>query len=99
MLGPRLESVIAAKKGKVKLVKVDIDTHSELAINHGVSFQLIFCLRLTGSIQASVYVLLFLLQIEAVPTVIAMKNGKQVDMFVGLKDAVHIKRLVDRLAA
>ncbi|XP_066997585.2 thioredoxin, mitochondrial [Anabrus simplex] len=37
MLTPRLESVIAEKKGKVILAKVDIDEHSDLALDYEVS--------------------------------------------------------------
>ena len=36
MLGPRLESLVAAEKGAVIMAKVDIDDHSDLAIDHGV---------------------------------------------------------------
>ena len=36
ILGPRLESMIGAKQGKVLMAKVDIDELSDLAIDHGV---------------------------------------------------------------
>ncbi|XP_071442226.1 thioredoxin, mitochondrial-like [Hetaerina americana] len=36
-LGPRLESVIAEKKGKVKLAKVDIDENTDLALEYEVA--------------------------------------------------------------
>ena len=36
MLGPRLESLIASKKGKVVLAKVDVDDLGELAMNYRV---------------------------------------------------------------
>ncbi|KAG8231684.1 hypothetical protein J437_LFUL007459 [Ladona fulva] len=36
-LTPRLESVIAERKGKVKLAKVDIDEHTDLALEYEVA--------------------------------------------------------------
>ncbi|KAL1129396.1 hypothetical protein AAG570_013923 [Ranatra chinensis] len=35
-LAPRIENVIAEKKGEVDLIKVDIDEHSELALDYDV---------------------------------------------------------------
>ncbi|XP_055532511.1 thioredoxin, mitochondrial [Wyeomyia smithii] len=37
MLTPRIESVIGEQKGKVKLAKVDIDEHSDLALDYEVA--------------------------------------------------------------
>lgn len=37
ILGPRLEKAIAKQKGKVTMAKVDIDDHTDLAIEYGVS--------------------------------------------------------------
>ena len=37
VLGPRLESLIASKNGKVVLAKVDVDELGELAMNYRVS--------------------------------------------------------------
>lgn len=36
-------------------------------------------------------------QVEAVPTVLAMKNGKIIDKFVGMKDDAELKSFVDKL--
>lgn len=36
MLTPRLEAVIEEKKGQVSLAKVDIDEHTELALDYEV---------------------------------------------------------------
>lgn len=36
-------------------------------------------------------------QVEAVPTVVGIKNGKQVDKFVGLKDDSQLKSFIDKL--
>jgi len=70
LLGPRLETLISGKNGKVVLAKIDIDEMTELAVSHGV---------------------------EAVPTVIAMKDGKVVDKFVGLKDDADLETFVQKL--
>jgi len=37
------------------------------------------------------------LQVQAVPTVIAMKDGKVVDRFVGLKDEADLESFVQKL--
>ncbi|XP_060945910.1 thioredoxin, mitochondrial [Limanda limanda] len=37
ILGPRLEKAIANQKGRVAMAKVDIDDHTDLAIEYGVS--------------------------------------------------------------
>ncbi|XP_012681376.1 thioredoxin, mitochondrial [Clupea harengus] len=37
ILGPRLEKAIGKQKGRVTMAKVDIDEHTDLAIEYGVS--------------------------------------------------------------
>ncbi|XP_030264781.1 thioredoxin, mitochondrial isoform X1 [Sparus aurata] len=37
ILGPRLEKAVAKHKGRVAMAKVDIDDHTDLAIEYGVS--------------------------------------------------------------
>ncbi|XP_054615505.1 thioredoxin, mitochondrial [Dunckerocampus dactyliophorus] len=37
ILGPRLEKAVAKQKGRVAMAKVDIDDHTDLAIEYGVS--------------------------------------------------------------
>ncbi|KAM8845064.1 thioredoxin, mitochondrial isoform 1-T5 [Spinachia spinachia] len=37
ILGPRLEKAIAKQKGRIAMAKVDIDDHTDLAIQYGVS--------------------------------------------------------------
>ena len=37
MLIPRLESLVSGKDGKVLLAKIDIDEHTDLAMNYDVS--------------------------------------------------------------
>lgn len=37
MLTPRIESIVGEKGGAIKLAKVDIDEHSDLAMDHGVA--------------------------------------------------------------
>lgn len=36
ILGPRLEKAVAKQKGRVAMAKVDIDDHTDLAIEYGV---------------------------------------------------------------
>ena len=42
ILGPRLEKAIAKQKGRVAMAKVDIDDHTDLAIEYGVSYSKVF---------------------------------------------------------
>lgn len=70
LLGPRLETIIAGKKGKVILAKVDIDENADIAMRYGV---------------------------QAVPTVLAIKNGTGIDKFVGLQDDDQIQTFVEKL--
>ena len=39
----------------------------------------------------------FFFQVEAVPTVIAMKNGKIQEKFVGLKDDAQLESFINKL--
>ncbi|XP_018612453.1 thioredoxin, mitochondrial [Scleropages formosus] len=70
ILGPRLEKAVAKQQGRVAMAKVDIDEHTDLAIEYGVS---------------------------AVPTVVAMRGGKVLDQFVGIKDEDQLDSFVDKL--
>lgn len=70
MLGPRLERLVGQQNGKVLMAKVDIDDHTDLALEYEVS---------------------------AVPTVIAVKDGKVVDKFVGLKEEDQLEAFVKKL--
>lgn len=70
MLIPRLESLVSGKDGKVVLAKIDIDEHTDIAMDY---------------------------EVQAVPTVIAMKDGKVIDRFVGLKDEADLETFVQKL--
>ena len=37
LLGPRLESIVASREGKVHLAKIDVDDNADLAMEYGVS--------------------------------------------------------------
>ncbi|ELR62441.1 Thioredoxin, mitochondrial [Bos mutus] len=71
ILGPRLEKVVAKQHGKVVMAKVDIDDHTDLALENGWG--------------------------QAVPTVLAMKNGDVVDKFVGIKDEDQLEAFLKKL--
>ena len=49
--------------------------------------------RFCNTLEFSVY-----LQVEAVPTVLGVKDGKVVEKFVGLKDDAAIESFLDKLA-
>lgn len=40
ILGPRLEKAVAKQRGNVAMAKVDIDDHTDLAIEYGVRYSL-----------------------------------------------------------
>ena len=37
LLGPRLESIVASREGKVNLAKIDVDDNADLAMEYEVS--------------------------------------------------------------
>lgn len=43
ILGPRLEKAVAKQKGRVAMAKVDIDDHTDLAIEYGVRQRMSLC--------------------------------------------------------
>ncbi|XP_017022829.1 thioredoxin, mitochondrial [Drosophila kikkawai] len=67
LLTPRIENVVGEQKGSIKLAKVDIDEHSELALDYDVA---------------------------AVPVLVVMQNGKEVQRMVGLQDEDKIRAWV-----
>ncbi|KAG8511120.1 Thioredoxin, mitochondrial [Galemys pyrenaicus] len=87
ILGPRLEKMVAKQQGKVVMAKVDIDDHTDLAIEYEVRIGR----ALPGGSGNP--------QVSAVPTVLAIKNGDVVDKFVGIKDEdqleAFLKKLID----
>ncbi|KAI8038970.1 thioredoxin, mitochondrial [Drosophila gunungcola] len=64
LLTPRIESIVGEQAGSIKLAKVDIDEHSELALDYDVA---------------------------AVPVLLIMQNGKEVQRMVGLQDEDKIR--------
>lgn len=70
ILGPRLESIISQKAGKIALAKIDVDDNTELAMQFNVN---------------------------SVPTVLGVKNGKIQDRFVGLKEDDLLNTFVEKL--
>ncbi|KAH8272393.1 hypothetical protein KR018_007689 [Drosophila ironensis] len=67
LLTPRIESIVGEQAGSIKLAKVDIDEHSELALDYDVA---------------------------AVPVLMVMQNGKEVQRMVGLQDEDKIRAWV-----
>lgn len=64
LLTPRIENIVGEQAGSIKLAKVDIDEHSELALDYDVG---------------------------AVPVLLIMQNGKEVNRMVGLQDEDKIR--------
>lgn len=56
ILGPRLEKAIAKQKGRVAMAKVDIDDHTDLAIEYGVSY-IFFCYCFARFLLTNTYIL------------------------------------------
>ncbi|XP_064552500.1 thioredoxin, mitochondrial [Drosophila montana] len=67
LLTPRIETIVGEQAGSIKLAKVDIDEHSELALDYDVG---------------------------AVPVLMVMQNGKEVQRMVGLQDEDKIRAWV-----
>ncbi|XP_017842934.2 thioredoxin, mitochondrial [Drosophila busckii] len=66
-LTPRIEGIVGEQAGSIKLAKVDIDEHSELALDYDVA---------------------------AVPVLVVMQNGKEMQRMVGLQDEDKIRAWV-----
>ncbi len=69
-LAPVLEKVVKAAKGKVKLVKMDIDKHPEVAGQLGI---------------------------QSIPAVIAFKDGRPLDGFMGALPESQVAGFIERL--
>jgi putative thioredoxin len=69
-LTPVLEKVVKAAKGKVKLVKMDIDKHPEVAGQLGI---------------------------QSIPAVIAFKDGRPLDGFMGALPESQVAGFIERL--
>ncbi|EDW78803.1 thioredoxin, mitochondrial [Drosophila tropicalis] len=67
LLTPRIENIVGEQAGSIKLAKVDIDEHSELALDYDVA---------------------------AVPVLVVMQNGKELQRMVGLQDEDKIRAWV-----
>ena len=50
MLGPRLEMIVAAEKGRVVMAKVDIDENVEIAMRYNVS-SLVKCISIVSRLH------------------------------------------------
>lgn len=69
MLAPIIEEVAEEFKGKVKVVKIDIDKEQKSAAQF---------------------------QVTSVPTLVLIKDGKEIDRLIGLRDAASIKKFVSK---
>ena len=78
--------------GKADFAKVDIDQLSDLAADYRVIYLKLFDFILYEFNKF--FQLIIFLKISSVPTVIAIKNGKEVGKFVGLLDDDRIKKFV-----
>ncbi|KAL5019173.1 hypothetical protein ScPMuIL_004895 [Solemya velum] len=108
MLGPRLESVVSSKEGKVVLAKIDVDDNSELAIEYGVqsvptvmavkkgevqSVPTVMAVK-KGEVQSVPTVMAVKKgEVQSVPTVMAVKKGEVTNKFIGVDDFVD--KLID----
>lgn len=90
LLGPRVESVIDEKKGKILLAKVDIDENSDLALDYDVRIFLI------SNHLFSRHIIILNFQVNAVPVLLAFRNGKPEDRLIGLQDEDKIRTFVNK---
>ncbi len=70
MIGPALEEIASEYDGKVKIVKLNVDQHNQIAGQMGV---------------------------RGIPTLAFFKNGKAVNVLVGLRPKQELKKVVDGL--
>ena len=90
MLGPRLDAAVAATEGKV-ITNVQTARHLYKFVQFNVKVHLaIVDIDELGDIAMDH-------DVSAVPTVVAVKEGKVVDKFVGLKDEDQLGAFVNKL--
>ncbi|KAG5832966.1 hypothetical protein ANANG_G00296860 [Anguilla anguilla] len=68
ILGPRLEKAVAKQQGRVAMAKVDIDEHTDLAIEYGVS---------------AVPTVIAMRGGDVIDQFVGIKDEEQLDSFVG----------------
>ncbi|XP_061080424.1 thioredoxin, mitochondrial-like isoform X2 [Conger conger] len=68
ILGPRLEKAVAKQQGRVAMAKVDIDDHTDLAIEYGVS---------------AVPTVIAMRGGDVIDQFVGIKDEEQLDSFVG----------------
>jgi thioredoxin 1 len=68
ILGPRLEKAVAKQKGRIAMAKVDIDDHTDLAIEYGVS---------------AVPTVIAMRGGDVIDQFVGLKDDDQLDSFVG----------------
>ena len=56
-----------------------------------------YCIMKLLSVRAVLNADMLVLQVQAVPTVLGMKDGKIIDRFVGLKDEADLEIFVQKL--
>lgn len=83
---------MAKQKGRVAMAKVDIDDHTDLAIEYGVRPA-----RQHTRPRPPTLLTPLRPQVSAVPTVIAMRGGDVVDRFVGIKDDDQLDSFVSKV--
>jgi thioredoxin-like negative regulator of GroEL len=90
ILGPRLEKLMAGYAGRADFAKVDIDQLSDLAFEYNVSIFIS-----TSTFRSTQMVQSIFFKVSSVPTVVAIRNGKVVNKFIGLKDDDRLKAFVE----
>ena len=75
------------------LAKINVDELDSLAAKYEVSISLV-AKTVSGNRN---HLILFAFQVSSIPSVFAIKNGKTVDQFVGVKDEDEIQAFVDKL--
>lgn len=82
------------------MAKVDIDDHTDLAIEYGVRYTVtshLFVCVMFNSWQTEVFSEFMFLQVSAVPTVIGVRGGDVIGQFVGLKDDDELDSFVSQI--
>lgn len=104
-LEPRLENIIAQRKGEIQLAKVNIDDMGEIAAKYEVKLitkyfvTYLLCNRLyfpkyISSLKNNCQ---YFFQVSTIPALVVFENGKVKERLVGLQDEDKLNLWIDKI--
>lgn len=88
-LAPRLENVIAQRKGNISVAKVDIDDLGELAAKYEV--------LKAKLLNRNFSPIIIRFKVSTIPALVVFQNGKVKERLVGLQDEDKLNLWIDNV--